>query len=355
MAKIALSLAVAGIFLAAACSGGLAQPERITVMAYNVGSLFDAKDDGGEYPEFSVKAGTWDAERYAIRLGRLAEVALRAVSDGPDVIALAEIENAGVLDDLVSGGLKGKGYRWTVAAPDDGSAIRCGIVSKLPIRSAKAHRASGPTVSGRAPRLVLEVELDSRGRKLYLLASHWKSKVEGAAATEPERIAQAAVVAERVRAILDDDPAADLAVVGDLNENPDEYEQVGRAYPVALMPFGGAAPAPGLFIAAERDDAGPGPDGVALWSPWFETEGWSYSYRGKEERIDHALLAPGLFDPAGFAYAGFRVVAPDFLFGADGLPAGWDNRTGGGYSDHLPVVLELTLCGEESAVIASRR
>ncbi len=337
--------------LVLSCSVQPARSGRITVMAYNAGNLFDAVLDGTEYDEYKPKSGRWDAARYEERLGRLAAVILAAEKGGPDVVALSEIENGRVLADLAARPeLAASGYRWKLAAPDENSAVRCCILSRLPVLSARSHQAERSGGSGRL-RLMLEAELDSGGAPLRLLVAHWKSKTEGAEETEPDRIAQARAVAALVASRMAVDPGVEFLLVGDLNENPDEYARVGGRYPTALAPHtatrprGGRERAPGLLVAEKRADAGVDADGVALWSPWFETDGYSFRYRGEDERIDHALLAPGLLDAEGLAFRRFRVVAADFLVDDEGTPLAYDPRTRAGYSDHLPIVVELELRG----------
>ena len=325
------------------CKPSLEIFDTVTIMAYNADSFFDSTDDGVEYSEFSTKTGLWNAGKYDTRLDRLAQVILAASSGGPDIIAFAEIENAKVLEDLVSKKLAQCKYHWKITSPDTDSAIRCGILSKLPIISANAHRASEVSLAKNQPRLLLEVELDAGERSIILLIAHWKSKIGGAAVTEPERISQAAIAANRIRTILESNPDAELILLGDLNENPDEYRLVNGLYQTALMPFGTGKTVQGILITNMFQEAGINTEGVALWSPWFECSGWSYCYNGKPERIDHVLLSPGLFDPIGYKYAGFNIVSEEFLFNNDGLPAGYDIKTGIGYSDHLPILLELKL------------
>ncbi len=91
---------------------------------------------------------------------------------------------------------------------------------------------------------------------------------------------------------------------------------------------------------------------LALFSPWYDyrdagraPEG-SYRYRGTWETIDHLLLGPGLFDAAGVSYAGsdrFTVIS-DGLLDAEGSPRRFlRGPPPGGYSDHLPLRLDLEL------------
>jgi len=72
-----------------------------------------------------------------------------------------------------------------------------------------------------------------------------------------------------------------------------------------------------------------------------EKEGGSFFFRNSWETIDHFLLSAQLFDGVGWEFYGSRVIdVPPFVT-ADGLPNGYNPRTGRGISDHLPLMLFL--------------
>ena len=201
-------------------------------------------------------------------------------------------------------------------------------------------------------RNLLEARVDlGEGGALALFVVHWKSKVEGAEATEEGRREAAALLADRVGRVLEAEPGAAIVVCGDFNESPDEYLRVGRRYPTALMPESEAGESVSagsrILVAAEPARAGlrPGAKGEraepALYSPWAESPGYSYSYKGRRERLDGFLLSPGLLDGSGLDLAGFSAVDAPFLMDAAGEPAAWSPANPGGYSDHLPVLLVL--------------
>ena len=325
---------------------------RLTVMSYNVHNLFDAEDSGLEYPEFSVAGGNWDSARYRARLEGLAEVVRAAapLTRGPDLVCLVEIENQAVLEALRRGPLASSGYSRSLLAPASGQAVNCGILSRWPVLGLKVH---GAQAGGRTGRYILEASFDVSGRRLTVFLCHWKSKLGGAEATEAERRCAAALVAGRAAALLRADPAAEFLVCGDFNEGPDEYLACGKAYQTALLPAGaGGADSPKraeglcLLVAASPEDAGLEPDGSpALYSPWAASDGWSYLMDGRGERIDGFLLSPGLLDGEGLSMDGFFPLDADFLLDASGAPVPYNARTGAGYSDHLPVVLTLSLAG----------
>ena len=90
---------------------------------------------------------------------------------------------------------------------------------------------------------------------------------------------------------------------------------------------------------------------LELLSPWLsyqagEAPPGSYHFRDAWETIDHLLLGPGLFDGVGLSYAagdGFAVIHGGLL-DASGAPRAFHRGPPpSGFSDHLPLRLELTL------------
>ncbi len=339
----------AALFIFVLCSSRCSFLElpssSLTILSYNLQTLFDDRDDGAEFSGWSVARGQWDSEGYRRRLKNLAGAIKAAVPGGPDVAVLQEAENRRVADDLAV--LLPGNYPTRVVSGGEGQALHTVVLSKLPLLSARAHSVR-TEAEGEAGELrpLLEAVLDADGVRLTVLAAHWKSKVGGAEATEPARRAQASLAARRIRDILAEDPAAEVLLAGDLNENPDEWERVSGAYPTALLPAEAAARAPAypdrVLVAKTPEEAGLAADGLALWSPWEEAQGgFSYVHEGKEERIDHLLLGPGLLDGRGLVFRSFSAEAPEGLLTEDGLPWEWDRTNREGYSDHLPIRMEL--------------
>jgi endonuclease/exonuclease/phosphatase family metal-dependent hydrolase len=314
-------------------------------MAYNVKSLFDAVDDGPEFPEFSVAKGRWDDARYRIRLANVAAAVLAAGPPGgaPDVLCLEEVENEKVLEALRTGPLSAAHYRYAAIAPAEGGPFSDCVLSRVPILAVVCHAASTP--AGRAGRDVLELDLDVGGRRLVLLSCHWKSKSGGAEETEEARREDAALVRGRVAARIAADPAVELVVCGDFNESPDEFLRVARRYATALMPVEEASEKDisldRLLVASTPSRAAPFRGETVLYSPWAESGGYSYSFRGSRERLDGFLLSPGLLDSVGLSFASFAAATSPSLMDADGAPLAWPGSGATGYSDHLPILLVL--------------
>ena len=219
----------------------------------NVKSLFDAKDDGREFPEYSVAKGEWDEARYKIRLPtwprRARGLARGGQPAGPGVLCLEEIENEkGARGPAHRPPLGLARYRYAAIAPAEGGPFSVCALSRIPVRLSELPFAATSGGPGRARHPGAGAR--GGGGRLLVLVCHWKSKSEGAEATEEARREAATLVSDLVSARLAADPGAAIVVCGDLNESPDEYARVGRRYPTALMPVEDPAAAGGRNAGA---------------------------------------------------------------------------------------------------------
>lgn len=69
----------------------------------------------------------------------------------------------------------------------------------------------------------------------------------------------------------------------------------------------------------------------------------TYYYSGKNECLDYFLLNFNLMQDGGFKLKKMGVFNEDFLLYNSKIPKRFNKKTGEGYSDHLPIFLELTL------------
>ena len=353
--------AIAMLVISCRCSlGSVGQPQEIRIVSYNVHNLFDAEENGNEYPEFKPSKGKWTKELYAKRLANVVE-AVRSLSVGrdagsaqardPDILCVQEIENEKVLADLAEHFHKGAYRYWAISGPKD-SVIHTGVLSRFPVTAMHTHSVMDAWGFGPL-RDILEIELDTSGatsdaERLLLLICHWKSKREGEQETESARRAAAALLARRIREIESERPDLPVIVCGDFNESPDEYLRIQRRYTTALMPFeSGSPPAASegepLWISQSfLQPAGSISDAsrITLYSPWAEKpDGYSITYRDKHEQFDGFLLNAALKDGIGLEYEGFCTSESAFLLDDSGKPFEWNGTSG--YSDHLPICLVL--------------
>jgi endonuclease/exonuclease/phosphatase family metal-dependent hydrolase len=356
VARAALSLLLALVL--AGCTSGCdfspaeetAEKEKIrslTIMTWNLQAMFDGNDDGTEYAEYRMTAG-WSAEKYKGRLNVIAS-AIGGMENVPDVIAVQEVESAIVIYDL-AGLLAKHGYNWTHFANNPGMALGVGILSRFPLEGTRAHSIS---VNGdTAPRPVLETKVNAGDGELALFVCHWKSKLGSADATEAGRRASARVILRRMRELAETEPELPVIIMGDLNENHDEFYRRGGSVISALLPddprtaeqTAGAPQADYLIISKSKPPVTRHfkPGALALYSPWNkELKDGSYYYKNEWETIDHFLLSEQLFNQQGWDFSGASVANYPPFANPNGYPMTYNPRTGAGLSDHLPLLLSL--------------
>jgi endonuclease/exonuclease/phosphatase family metal-dependent hydrolase len=338
-------------------SGGSGE---LRILTWNVQTLFDGEETGNEYEEYRAGPG-WTGEKYRARLNALS-LAAGQLNEGerpafPDVAALEELENPGVLEDLAKN-LAKYGYNWTFFAANPGASLGIGVLSRFPFTAAGTHSAYYRGVC--TPRPVLELRIEPAGRPVTLLVCHWKSKL--GRDTEPFRRAAARLIRRRLGELRREDADMPVIVLGDLNENYDEFYRLGGRTISALLPEQAAEE-----LGLEAGDVSTGADGKAdagdvliiggerpprtgvLYSPWYELaqEGsrGSYYYQDEWETIDHVLLTGELFDSKGWDFERCILLDREPFVNSRGLPAVYNPRTGSGLSDHLPLLLILTAPG----------
>jgi endonuclease/exonuclease/phosphatase family metal-dependent hydrolase len=223
-----------------------------------------------------------------------------------DVLALQEVENVGMLQRLNTE-VSTLGYKEARLVPgNDIRGINVALLSRYPVVLQISHKydtflgVAGGTTKYGFSRDCLEVTIEpSQGRRLMLLINHLAAD-DGSADAEARRQAQAARVRQIADQALKSNPSANLAVVGDLNDQPGSKT-------LQLLVNG----TPPLHDAASTIAA---------------ADRWTHIYSGKKEQLDYLLLTPGLKD--------------DLVSGSPTIP---HTQTFKDASDHYPVSARFTL------------
>jgi endonuclease/exonuclease/phosphatase family metal-dependent hydrolase len=252
-------------------------------------------------------------------------------------------------------------------------SLGVGLLSRFPLSGTISHSV---TINGDlAPRPMLEArvhaEAETDAASMVLFVCHWKSKLGGDDATESTRRASARIILRRIKELAQTDPHLPVIIMGDLNENHDEFYRRSGTVISALIPDDPrAAEFTGLYdldgddphIAEKIGELQKDfiiiskskpptvryfPDGVlVLYSPWAEMDDGTFYYKSDWETIDHFLLSPQLFTGTGWNFERCEIVNSPPFTNAKGLPFSYNPRTGSGLSDHLPLLLFLRMEGE---------
>jgi len=366
------------------CFGGCGQPSgvdgTVSVLSWNVQALYDGTDDGWEYDDYRGMT----QEKFGARLTAISEALAAAGDANPAVIAFIELENREILEKLSGEYLGRAGYNYCFFARAGGNSLGIGVLSRFPFVRSLAHsvNADGSVIPRPVAEVAFRAGAEGAEEEITLFVCHWKSKLGGDEKTEALRREAAKVIVRRHREILAVNPGAAVAVLGDLNENFDEFHRQAGGFVCALMPDDPLAARLAGFAApeaqAEDEDGAGDEDGAAggteaarpvqdfliisaekpplalfykdcdnvFYSPWHnEMEKGSYFYGGEWETIDHFLLNPSFFDKRGWEFDGACVLDTEPFVNAKGEPAAYNVRTGKGLSDHLPILLKLRIIG----------
>lgn len=198
------------------------------IMFYNVENFFDVKDDSlkndEEFLPNSIRR--WSYYRMMQKMNNICKVILNAGGWNPPVlIGLCEVENQWVLSTMIwETGLNNLGYRVVHFDSPDERGIdvamlyryqRFKLISAQPIRVNLGENE-------RPTRDVLYVKgILDQADTLHVLVNHWPSRFGGATSSKWKRKVAANVVKRVADSIFVANPKALMVVMGDFNENPE--------------------------------------------------------------------------------------------------------------------------------------
>ncbi len=309
----------------------------VRLMFYNVENLFDIYDDTLTEDEEFMPGGLrrWNYQRYSRKINSLYKTILAAGEwEPPAIVAFCEIENRKVLEDLVTSTNLSK-YDYDIVhedSPDERGIDVCLIYRKEMADIIDYSYLYTSVVTGNEFRTrdVLYARFLVNGDTIHLFVNHWPSRRGGVLAGEAQRIKIAEMVREKVDSIFVASYSnAQIIIMGDFNATPEDR--------VMSILAGRADNDSSLVNLSETL-----PDGTG-----------TYRYMGTWEIIDQVIVSDALIkgNAGVFTEPGLlQVFRPDFLMMKDlkypGLSpystySGY--RYQGGYSDHLPVLLDLRL------------
>lgn len=243
----------------------------------------------------------------------------------PDVVGLCEVRRDSVMEFLTRRTALGKyNYRYVMTHSSDERAIDVALVydefSLRPlrhygIRVQPKKRGWGPT------RDILYVEgLVYTGDTIHFFLVHAPSRV-GPSSTGSYRKAVAMRLVGSIDSVRAIHPGAKIVAMGDFNAERGEQ-------PIAIMELGGMVEASAGAMGGN------------------EARG-TYKFRGRWLSLDHIFVSGGLVGVVRSS----RIHDPYFLLRRDANRKSWHPRRSflgefydrGGCSDHLPLVLDLSL------------
>jgi hypothetical protein len=307
----------------------------LQLCVWNVENLFDDTDDPRNDDPLD-EGFARDPAALARKLDLLADALIPLNNGhGPDLLALVEVENRRAVELLRQALNARLEPAWHY--PEVGIVhrdLKSGrrIEPALLSRVLPARPDGGPAPFGDR---ILAARVGTDDRPLYLNISHWTSRV-GGAKTVRRRAEYAASLYRMVLRARDVDPAVDLLLCGDFNDEPDDpsvRDELRAIADPAVVLAHAADPTPYLLnlTAGLRPSAGQG----------------TYLYGRRWQVFDQIVVTPGLLDPSGWRVLPETLAVaadPRFRSGSRGGPlrfVGPDQPEPRGPSDHFPITVRL--------------
>ncbi|PKP39189.1 MAG: endonuclease [Bacteroidetes bacterium HGW-Bacteroidetes-15] len=315
--------------------------DRYRIMFYNLENLFDPFNDSLiNDDEFTAEGSRfWNWRRMTDKVNNTYKV-ITAVGewDPPTMVGFCEIENRFVVERITKHTPLSK-YDYQIVHRDSpyGRGIDVALIyrpDQFTVEEERFFRVSYPDNPDRATRDVLYARglLDNKDT-LHVFVNHWPSKYGGALASEPGRINAGTLVRQKVDSIRIFYPDARIIIMGDFNDTPNSRPLVEG---LQALP-----PTPPLK-----------PEGLYNLHQPFETKGeGSLKFQGAWEVIDMMIVSKSLLNKKHGVHTTFdggKIFKADFLLEEDDRFVGVRPfrtyigfRYHGGYSDHLPIYIDL--------------
>ena len=200
-------------------------PQRVTVAFYNLENLFDTIDQENNDEEFLPEGSNrWTPERYQHKLRNMSHVISLIGGDGPAIIGVAEIENRGVLEDLIAqDSLRDKHYDIVHYDSPDRRGIDCAILYQPEVYKVFASGARAVEIPNEPWIKTRDVVYASGlldGEIVHVLVGHWPSRSGGEAVSLHRRMAAAQTMRSVADSLYTLFPGSKVIMMGDFNDDP---------------------------------------------------------------------------------------------------------------------------------------
>ena len=351
------------------------EQSNLTVMYYNVENLFDSIHDEGKNDWQYLAKGTpgkneycesvtnsyykrscfntdWNDKKLAIKIDKTVEAILSHDGTVPDFLGLSEVENERVVHMLA----KKLGYEHVyVTNSPDKRGIDVALLYKsnkrIKFKASHEHKMTSEVFINRPTRNILEVELVlDDASDISMFVNHWPS--QGAPA--PVRVEVAEKLKSVINAQLEKHPQKHIVAMGDFNTIESDYP-----HPFNSVLFAGDNALVDMHDLYQADRS-------ISWSTKNAMPLGTYFYARSMQwnRLDRFFVSDNIVDKQGLEadVASYRIVSNSIIskefeytdtnnynYGTKvkGIPFRYDHNLEStqtqGYSDHFPIVFELTM------------
>ncbi|MCB9224256.1 MAG: hypothetical protein R2780_02185 [Crocinitomicaceae bacterium] len=200
----------------------------IRVMFYNVENLFHPTNDSLKNDDEFTEDGArfWSFKRYYDKINKTGKTIIAVGEwEPPAIIGLCEIEEIRCLQDLVyNSPLKKFGYKIVHQESGDNRGIDVAMLYRPDYFTFLSYEAIVLNFGedSRPTRDILYVKGLSGGDTLHFFVNHWPSRYGGQLVTAPKREHAAEVLRAKYDSILSIDSTAAIIAMGDFNDHPDD-------------------------------------------------------------------------------------------------------------------------------------
>lgn len=309
------------------------------ILFYNAENLFDTENDTIKDDDDFLPGGLmrWNFYRYSGKISSLYKVLIASGDwEPPVIIGLCEIENRKVLEKLIyNTPLSQFNYGIIHGESNDPRGIDVAIIYRRDIFDLVFSRLLIPKEYSHSrfrTRDVLYAKFFISEDTVHLFLNHWPSRRGGVLAGEDERRNISRMIREMADSINRSVYGkGKIIVAGDFNCTPDDTE-IG-------------------ILMKHNENGDEALVLVNLAKGSSQMGSGTYKYRGTWEMLDQVIVSESLLSSGPGIYTGhdmFRVFSPEFLLEKDPAYPGFKPfstysgyRYRGGFSDHLPVILDL--------------
>ncbi|NLI72027.1 MAG: hypothetical protein GX361_04770 [Bacteroidales bacterium] len=335
-----LLLLVVAVFLLSSVN---AQKEKqnFKVMFYNVENYFDTVDDPDKEDDEFLPGGIrgWNTAKYYTKQSNISKV-ISALGGWvpPALVGLCEVESDKALHDLTRmSPLKNLDYRYVHYESPDIRGIDVALLYQpdqfTPHHSEAIEIFFTNTTYKTRDILYVSGTVNATSDTLHVFVCHWPSRLGGELESEDRRVQVAEHLRHKVDSIFNTTSAPNIVIMGDFNDQPSNNSILNT---LGANPLNEGFEADKLYNLAFRlEEKGKG----------------SHKYQGEWGMLDQIIVSGALLDlknNINTTVNDMHVFEPDFLLEADKAFLGkMPKRTyigmryRGGFSDHLPVYVDL--------------
>ena len=336
-ARLLISLCV----VVHAVFGQSVEQNKFKIMFYNTENFFDCVDDSltddAEFNRGGVRG--WNYERYQEKQRHLSRVIVSVGEwEVPAIVGLCEVENAKCVRDLVFySPLKNLGYKFIHFESPDPRGIDVALLyqpDKFRPFHSEPIRIHFPFAPASRTRDVLFVSGKMpQGDTLHVFVCHFPSRLGGELESAEKRMFVALQVRLKVDSIMHQSPTAKIVIMGDFYDFPSDKSLCDglKALSVPSNPDG--AQLYNLMDAMQKKGLG------------------TNKHAGEWGILDQLIVSGALLRSSAAVHTSqnkAHIFSPDFLLEDDKAYLGKQPfrtyngiKYQGGYSDHLPVYLEI--------------